>query len=142
MTSLTADHQVLKADTRGRVQVPAARREALLDEFERSSLSAVKFAALAGVKYATFAGWAHQRRKTKAAVGQSAPAAATAPELAPPARVTSPAPLRLWEAFVETGPGLLIELPGGATLRVEAPGQLRLVAELLGLLAQTTRPVC
>ena len=43
---------------------------------------------------------------------------------------------------METGPGLLLELPGGATLRVEAPGQLRLVAELLGLLAQTTRSSC
>ena len=74
-------------------------------------------------------------------MGLSAPAAATAPELAPPARVTSPAPLRLWEAFVETGPGLLMELPGGATLRVEAPGQVRLAAELLGLLAQTAPPV-
>ena len=122
--------------------MPAARREALLDEFERSSLSAVKFAALVGVKYATFAGWAHQRRKTKAAAVPPAPAVAPSTEPPPPVKITPPGPLRLWEAFVETGSGLLIELPGGATLRVEAPGQLRLVAELLGLLAQTTRPVC
>ena len=49
MTSLSEDHHVLKSDTRGRVRVPVERREALLDEFERSGLSGLKFAALAGV---------------------------------------------------------------------------------------------
>jgi len=46
---------ILKSDTRGRVLTPAHRRETLLDEFERSGLSGVKFAALSGIKYSTFA---------------------------------------------------------------------------------------
>lgn len=39
----------------GRVRTPPARKEALLDEFERSGLSGARFAALAGIKCPTFA---------------------------------------------------------------------------------------
>ena len=46
---------LLKQDVRGRVRTPRKRREALLDEFERSGLSGPKFAALVGVKYQTLA---------------------------------------------------------------------------------------
>ena len=66
-----SDGAILKTDTKGRVQTPATRRESLLDEFERSGLSASKFAALVGIKYQTFAAWAARRRKhatTKAPV--------------------------------------------------------------------------
>jgi len=41
-----ADEQVLKTDELGRVRTPAARRENLIQEFERSGLSGAKFAAL------------------------------------------------------------------------------------------------
>ncbi len=54
---------VFKQDGLGRVRMPAARREELLDEFERSGLSGKKFAALAGIKYQTFATWAQKRRR-------------------------------------------------------------------------------
>lgn len=40
---------LLKTDVRGRVRTPVERREALLDEFERSGLGGPKFAALVGV---------------------------------------------------------------------------------------------
>ena len=56
-----ADAPVLKTDTKGRVHTPPARREQLLDEFERSGLSGTKFAELAGLKYQTFAAWAARR---------------------------------------------------------------------------------
>ena len=55
MTSLIGEAEVLKTDSRGRVRVPAERREALLDEFEKSGMSGAKFARLAGIHYATFA---------------------------------------------------------------------------------------
>src|SRR6476659_7683575 len=55
--------QIIKSDARGRMQTPPARREALLDEFERSGLSAMKFSALVGIKYQTFANWAQKRRR-------------------------------------------------------------------------------
>jgi hypothetical protein len=53
----------LKTDDLGRVRTPQARRESLLDEYERSGLSGAKFAALTGIKYSTFATWAQRRRK-------------------------------------------------------------------------------
>jgi hypothetical protein len=54
---------ILKTDTKGRVKTPPERRERLLEEFERSGLSGAKFAALAGIKYQTFAAWVTRRRK-------------------------------------------------------------------------------
>jgi len=45
---LKAAGAVLKTDGVGRVRTPVARRESLLDEFERSGLSGPKFATLAG----------------------------------------------------------------------------------------------
>jgi hypothetical protein len=41
--------EVLKTDVLGRVKRSAARREPVLDEFERSGLSGQKFAELIGV---------------------------------------------------------------------------------------------
>ena len=48
---------ILGTDALGRVQVPAARREALLDEFEASGATAPAFARLAGANYQTFLEW-------------------------------------------------------------------------------------
>ncbi len=60
---IKAEESVLKTDELGRVRMPAARRESLIQEFERSGLSGAKFAALAGIKYSTFAGWLQGRRR-------------------------------------------------------------------------------
>jgi len=134
MTSLTNDGATLKTDTKGRVRVPAERREALLDEFERSGLSGMKFAALVGVKYATFAYWLARRRKARA---QIEAAVDLEPRRAEP--VQSSRPVRLFEAFAEVGrasfdTALRVELPGGGVMVLESPGQLRLGAELLQML--------
>jgi DNA-binding transcriptional regulator YiaG len=58
-----SDGRILKTDAKCRVRTPADRRESLLDEFERSGLSAAKFAELAGIKDQTFAAWSLRRRK-------------------------------------------------------------------------------
>ena len=108
---------VLKTDGLGRVKTPAARRESLLDEFERSGLSGAKFAALTGIKYQTFAAWALRRRKQNAA----------------PAKVPAPPadPVRWLEAVmapVSTNPGsprptpVILQLPGGVQ---KHPGDIR-----------------
>ena len=69
MTSTqSSDNQILKVDTLKRVRVPKARREAILDEFERSGLSGTAFAKLHGIKYGTFATWSLKRRKQSATV--------------------------------------------------------------------------
>jgi hypothetical protein len=53
--------KIIKTDVLGRIKTPAARREQLIDEFERSGLSGCKFAELAGLKYQTFATWVQKR---------------------------------------------------------------------------------
>lgn len=65
MTNTALADEVLKSDTLGRVQTPKARREALLEEFERSGVSGKKFAAMVGVNYQTFASWVQKRRKAR-----------------------------------------------------------------------------
>lgn len=117
------DGAILKTDTKGRVQTPAARRESLLDEFEKSGLSASKFAALVGVKYQTFAAWAVRRRKQ--GVAQT------------PAKPTDP--VRWLEAVVQEAQApmahktsvLILRLPGGAQLELIDSTQAPLAAALL-----------
>ncbi len=48
---------ILKRDALGRVFIPEAKREELLDEFERSGLKGAQFARAAGICYQTFACW-------------------------------------------------------------------------------------
>jgi hypothetical protein len=127
MTNMpTADGAVLKIDGQGRVRTPAARRESLLDEFERSGLSGTKFAALAGIKYQTFAAWACQRRRQR---GVSAPA------------TVKPAdPARWLEAVVDQAQNpavLVLQLPGGARVEVADEKQAVLAAVLVRALARS-----
>lgn len=65
MNMTPSDEVVLKQDVLGRVKTPKARREQLLDEFERSGLPGLKFAELVGIKYQTFATWAQKRRRQR-----------------------------------------------------------------------------
>ena len=101
-----------RTDKRGRVWVSRERREQLLDEFERSRLSAAQFCRLAGVHYATFANWRQKRRRAqKGAIGEDAGGR--------PDSDGGAKPLRLLEACVEDAsakstPGLLVDLPGNA----------------------------
>ena len=145
MTSMNEEAKTLKTDTRGRVRVPAERREELLNEFERSGISAMRFAKMAGVNYATFANWRQRRREARAKAQADAASEATAPGES----VGVNRPVRLFEAFMEPGRGaaassggLMIELAGGARMVVESPTQLRMAAELIGMLGQTTRRSC
>jgi hypothetical protein len=148
MTSTIVKAEILKQDGRGRVRVPARRREALLDEFEKSGASGAKFARLAGIKYATFAGWVLKRRKQRGRAVKTMPGLPASVD----DQVVSAGPVRLFEAVVEDGPaagreavgvrGLLIELPGGSRLVVESPGQLQMAAELVALIAQNDRARC
>lgn len=118
-----SDGAILKTDTKGRVQTPATRRESLLDEFERSGLSASKFAALVGIKYQTFAAWAARRRKH-----------ATTKSPAKPVD-----PVRWLEAVVQEAQApvahktsvVVSRLPGGAQLELADLKQVTLAAALL-----------
>jgi hypothetical protein len=145
MTSTNSASEVIKQDSRGRVLIPAERREALLGEFERSGASAARFARLAGIKYSTFANWVQARRKRRLSGEVVVSVTGGVEKVA--------GPVRLFEALVEGVPaaspsapssaaGLLIELPGGSRVRIDSPGQLEMAAELVSLMAQRARARC
>jgi transposase-like protein len=101
-------------DTKGRVRTSKDQRRVILAQFENSGMSAAQFAQRTGLKYSTFAAWAHRYRRTK--------------------RSDRKSPVRLLEAVVAPAPlspGLLVQLPGGARLEIREVGQVPLVAALL-----------
>lgn len=124
MTSTTDEEQLLAADARGRVLVTPQRREALLGEFDKSGLSAPRFARLAGIKYSTFAGWRSRRRKAGVAAAATVNVETPEPAVERPARVRAAAtsPIRLLEAALECPPTKTLPQHSplaGAGLRVE-----------------------
>ena len=121
---------VLKQDGMGRVKMPVARREHLLDEYEHSGLSGAKFAALAGIKYSTFASWAQRRRRQRESTGT----------------VTKPAETMRWlETVVEQAQNpdsknlatMVVQLPGGARVEVADEKQAVLAAVMVRTLARS-----
>jgi hypothetical protein len=109
MTNTMAPIAILKTDGVGRVRTPKERQQTLLAEFERSGLSGARFAALAGIKYQTFAGWVARRKRSALA------------------KVSDQTvnPVRWLEAVVtdaQQGAGaqqpLKVNLPGGAWLEI------------------------
>jgi transposase-like protein len=117
---VTASAQAAKlpvtVDTRGRVRTSREQRRLILDEFERSGVSAVEFARRAGLKYSTLAGWRQRHRRSK--------------------RPGPVRPVRLLEAVLPTAAvagssQLPVLLPGGARLEITCAAQLPLAAALL-----------
>jgi len=117
--------QILKVDKAGRVWTPREQREAALDEFERSGMPASKFAERIGVKYSTFATWAHQRRKLRGCGD------------AVQERRGEPVALQWVEAVPEDArPSLaarvlVVHLPGGARMEIADAAQVAIAAGLL-----------
>ena len=92
---MTLPDELLKTDVLGRVRVKKARRDVLLDEFERGGTSAQAFAKMVGIKYQTFASWVQKRRRARK---QYPPVAKVQALPSPP---TTAGALRLVEALVE-----------------------------------------
>ena len=157
MISMIAEPEpvILKIDGRGRVRTPVDQREGLLDAFERSGLSGMKFAALHGVKYPSFANWVQQRKRRRlAAVAGSGDGAGRSPE----ARLAGSSsgsghPFQWWEAVVGreaavglrapegTGScGLKLHLPDGVCMEITAGEQVVWAALLLRALSPNAPP--
>jgi hypothetical protein len=127
MNTTPTDETILKSDVLGRVRTPAARREQLLDEFERSGVPGLKFAELAGIKYQTFATWIQKRRRQRGDY--------------PAAKVQAAKQSVRWlEAVVAATPGavvkaggsvLALHLPGGARMEISDARQIDLAVALL-----------
>ena len=136
MTSTTGleDGQIIKADVLGRALVSKQRREALLDEFEKSGMSGSSFAQWAGIKYQTFALWARKRRLAKKTVTPQVPVETK--ESSQPGSAKS---LRWVEAVVDQtsksvgseGTGLMVHLPCGARMEISDERGAMLAVEVL-----------
>jgi hypothetical protein len=124
-------NELLKVDGRGHVLVRKERREALLDEYERCGVSAAEFAAQIGVNYQTFAHWLQKRKRSREKAANEATSRTPAALMAPAAALGP----RWMEAVVESGGkgglALRVALPGGASVEVVSPVQIKLAAELL-----------
>jgi hypothetical protein len=125
--------QILSQDAQGRVLVSRERREALLEEYDRSGMSAVKFAQYVGIKYSTLAYWLQSRRRHRQREKLLVKAGAD----------TEPGKSHGgWiEAVVENASGprvpagaLRIYFAGGAYCQISSAGEAALAAELLGRL--------
>lgn len=111
MTSTTANETlILKTDVLGRVYMPKERREAILDAFERSSMSGQAFAAHVGVKYPTLATWLQRRRHKRG------------DDVGKKRKKDRVPPIALLEAVVDSKP----PSPGMGTLKVETAQGLKL----------------
>ena len=127
MNTTPTEEVVLKQDVLGRVRTPKARRELLLDEFERSGLPGLKFAELAGIKYQTFATWVQKRRRQRGDYAASK---------LPAARKS----VQWLEAVLAPPPGavvtaralfLVLHLPGGVRVEISDGKQVEWAAALV-----------
>jgi transposase len=57
--------EILSRDAQGRVLISQERRELLLEQYDRSGMSGVKFAEYIGIKYSTLAYWLQSRRRKR-----------------------------------------------------------------------------
>jgi hypothetical protein len=146
---MTTQSILLKTDARLRVQTPKAQREALLDLFLSSTATAKAFAAEHGIKYPTFAVWVQNRRKRSVLNGSAVPGAMGGKGCFPTHSPNDqpqpqPQPQQWLEALISPGlgfgtvplaggisGGILLDLPGGARLRLADLGQVELVGALL-----------
>jgi transposase-like protein len=148
-TTQTRQDGFLKVDAIGRVRTSAERREAILDEFEKSGMPGTRFARQYGIKYTTFANWAQKRRRDRGdypkvlSVREPRPRAA---EKHGQESTAAQSALMLAEVIVgggkseATAPAAVrIELPGGASLTVTDASQTAIAAELIRQLS--TKPI-
>lgn len=121
MTVMEAGSEILKVDEVGRIQTPPEKREALLDEYDRSGMTGAQFARFSGVRYATLMYWLQRRRK-EAGRGQ---------------QVTTPGRdhPRWLEARVEgevpKSENVVVEMGGGIRMLVSNRAQAALAGEVL-----------
>lgn len=107
------EHELLKVDSRGRIQISPERRAALLEEFDRSGMTGARFAKHYGIKYTTFAHWIRMRKKARKVGRKSSPFLLVTSEPDPKAK------------------GVVIHLPNGASLNVADAAQAELAGAVI-----------
>mgnify|MGYP002481809944 FL=1 len=138
MTTMTGEIEgavILKTDRLGRVRTSAARRAAILEEFDRSGATAAAFAQIHGIKYQTFASWIQKRSR-----------AGRDRQLTRTPRREAGSAIQFAEVIMSGTPepdaALEVELPGGAKIRVTKRAQCALAVNLIRELQQTGSGVC
>ena len=131
-----AKDQIVKRDALGRVSTSRERREALLDEFERSGLKGAQFARAAGLSYPTFASWVQRRRHERGDYSKrrgvrALPAGPTGGSPVNWIEAVAAAPIRPTPVSATATDALQVSLPGGAHLTICTPPQAILAAQLL-----------
>ena len=132
-TTTEEEKEIFKVDAIGRVRVPKERREALVDEFERSGMSGLVFAERYGVNYQTFATWVQKRRRADGTYEKMKDEREAGKAGSGSKRMASK---MKWLEVVKEPPvaaavGLKVELPGGGVVRVEDASQAALAAVLI-----------
>ena len=128
LTTVPDDGKIVKRDVLGRVKTPRERREAILEEFDKSGMSGQKFAAWAGIKYTTFANWLQQRRKQRKGEGSSGAEPSDGVQwleavVTKPRRGRAPANLKAG--------GLMVHVAGGVRIEIAEAKQVSLAVQLL-----------
>lgn len=120
----SANDSILRSDTLSRVRTPAAKREQILAEFERSGLSGARFARLHGINYQTLMAWTRKRR-----VSTSPGVPAAGSNVDPVGHFA--AQLGLREVRIGSDSGLDIELGSGVRLHIDTLAQADLASRLI-----------
>jgi hypothetical protein len=126
--------QILSQDARGRVLATQERRDLLLEEYDRSGMSGVRFAQYVGIKYTTLAHWLRRRRRQRQreklltnGVGETEPGGSNGTWIEAVVDKNASA------ARAPAG-GLRIYFAAGAYCQVSSAAEVALAAELLGRL--------
>jgi len=135
---IAAELELLKSDVLDRVRMPVAKREAIVDAYERSGMSGPAFARHIGVVYSTFATWVQKRRKSR---GDCPKAKSGSPSLTLVEAVVAgeKSPEELCEegspipSTVEAAERFALEVvaPGGVIVRVHRREEITLAVALL-----------
>lgn len=113
---------IVKSDRRGRLRYTSEQKTALVEAYQSSGLSGPRFAEIHGVKYQTLASWLQKRRKFSASPPHPWPAHQFLSLI--PAEIDHANPS-------DTAHPLVIHLPGGVRLDLNAPSQAPLAAALI-----------
>lgn len=117
---------VIKTDVLGRMRTSAARRTILLEEFDKSGLSAKQFADLTGIKYQTLATWLQKRRRSQVSIK----ATETVKWLEAVVEQAQPT------VSVASSPVIVLRWEGGARMEISDAKQIPMAAALIRALAQ------
>ena len=126
--------QILSQDVRGRVLVTPERREMLLEEYDRSGMSGIRFAQYVGIKYTTLVYWLkrrrHQRQRQKLLMKAGVD---TEPSKSNATWIEAVVDKNGSQARAPAG-ALRIYFAAGAYCQISSAAELTLAAELLGRL--------